>query len=158
MRSKKEIMHKKLALQIMNKSSISNEKWAKLTDTEIMKLTQFPLQVREMLVNIKKTTPLESLTKEVVLQELSKVEDVATITDATVAEYDAEKAIKDVVAEFSSDSVYSSDEIKNAIASLAPYGKNWFILSKKVAAKLTEKTIDQELLEKLSKEAVKAAK
>ena len=51
MRSKKEIMHKKLALQIMNKSSISNEKWAELTETEIMKLTQFPLQVREMLVN-----------------------------------------------------------------------------------------------------------
>lgn len=155
MKSKKAIMHNKLAVKIMNKSSIDHKTWSAMSADEIMKLTQFPRSVREMIINLKrdnaKITPeLESKINE----ELQLNSENSTSTSEVVEDYDVEKSIKEVVNEFVLTEFYSEDEMRSAFLTIEKPGKNWFILSKKVTGLLSEKQIDQVLLERLAREFV----
>jgi hypothetical protein len=155
MNSKKAIMHNKLAVKIMNKSSIDHKTWSAMSADEVMKLTQFPRSVREMIINLKrdnsKITPeLESKINE----ELLLSAEQSTSTSEIIEDYDTEKAINEVLSDFVSTEFYTEDEIKAALVLIEKPGKNWFILSKKVSSLLSDKQVNPELLERIAKEFI----
>ena len=164
MKSKNDIMTQKLVSQIMQKSSITADVWAKMTDEEIMQLVQFPTKVRANIVKLRAEKVLvNNLDAELKESHISAIID-SKLEEAGV-KYDPETPVIKILSEQAEISAeegitklkYTSDELKACLAE-AGDGTNWLILLKKAASTLDKDRIDNELLTELAKEQAQANK
>jgi len=159
MKNTKELMLHKLAAQIMKKSSISASEWDKMSDDDIMKLTQIPLKIRVNIIELRKssltTTELDTSIVE------SRVENSVTAIGEEVkaTEYDPEAPVIEILAEqaivSSEEGIakleYTKEELKEALSN-AGSNTNWLILLKKVSSTLDKDRINTDVLTELAKE------